>query len=489
MEVYVINPPFVPGFSRSQRSPQVPVGGTLYYPYWLAYATGAMEQAGHEVMLVDAPAEGMESADIEQQLEEFRPGLIVVDVSTPSVKNDVAIAGRLKELRPEAFVLLVGTHVSALAEETLALDARIDGVAVGEYDYTVRDLANCLSEDAEPATVPGLVLRKDGGFMSTGSRALIEDLDALPYVSGVYHRHLDPRHYYFTLCDYPMVQLFTGRGCPYRCFYCLYPQTLHGHRFRQRSAENVVGEFEFIRQEMPEIREVVIEDDTFAVSVPRVAALANLMIERRLGMKFQANLRADTKPEALELLAKAGCRMATVGFESGNQEVLDKMHKGLRLEQSREFVRKCREVGILVHGCFMVGNPGETPETMQETLRFALELECDSVQFYPLFAYPGTEAYEWAKSGDLFTTQDFSEWLDEAGANRCVLSPPGLTPDEIVVFCRRAYRAYHLRPSYLVRKAWQALTCPREGLRSVRNAYYYARRSRGGPSAKAQQTT
>lgn len=467
--VLFINPPFKGRFSRTSRSPAVTKGGTFYYPIWLAYAAGLCERAGHEVRLVDAPARGMEMAQVLSELGGFAPRLIVVDTSTPSIHSDAAVAGVLKERFPEAFVLLVGTHPTALPEQCLQLHPGIDGIALAEYDATVHELADALAQGRAPDSVAGLALRRDGGMLKTEQRAKIEDLDSLPFVSEVYRRHLRVRDYFFAAASYPMVMIITGRGCPFRCFFCVYPQVFHERRYRARCAENVVAEFEYIRHHMPEVREIGIEDDCFTANPKRVRRICELLIERGISIPWYCNVRGDLDYELLALMKRAGCRLVTVGFESGSQTVLDAMHKGETVERYRRFARDARRAGILVHGCIMVGNPGDTAETLRQSYEFACRIDCDSMQFYPLYVYPGTEAYAWARDKGYLSTEDYSRWLTEDGLHNCVLSTPELSGEQMLRLCDHYLTRYHTRPLYLLRKGLQALGNPAEGYRSLKS--------------------
>ena len=470
MKVLLLNPPFLPRFSRSQRSPAVTKSGTLYYPLWLAYAAGALEQAGHQVRLIDAPAEGYNLGFVLRQVGDFQPGLAVVDTSTPSIESDVHVAEAIKEVSPETFVILVGPHVSALPEESLRFGPKVDAVARREYDYTLSDLARALEEGDELQAVKGLSFRGEGGLIvHNPDRPLIKDLDALPLVSQVYKKHLKIEHYFYAITRHPVIAIITGRGCPYRCIYCVYPQTMHGHRYRYRSVENVVAEFEYITQELPQVREIFIEDDTLTVNRKRCRELSQRIIEKGLHITWTANSRADVDYETLKLMKEAGCRLLCVGFESGEQRVLDNIKKQITLEQIRRFVEDAKRAGILIHGCFMVGNPGDTGETLHKTLELAKELNPDTVQFFPLMVYPGTEAYEWAVANGYLTAESYSQWLTPGGLHNCVISQPGLTAEELVDFCDRARQLYYLRPSYIAMKLGQILTHPAEAKRTIKS--------------------
>lgn len=470
MNILFLNPPFKGRFSRTSRSPAVAKGGTLYYPIWLAYAAGGAEAAGRRVTLVDAPARGYSPEQVECIVRDFAPDLVVVDTSTASIYNDVAMAGRLKEMRPDGTVVLVGTHPSALPQETLALADGVDAVAVGEYDETVRELAAALEAGRDLSSVAGLVLRQGQFFVETGPRRRIEDLDRLPFVSAVYKKHLRVRDYFFAAANDPMVMIMTGRGCPYRCFFCVYPQVMHGRRYRTRSAENVVEELSFIERELPEVREVGFEDDCFTASRSRVHAICELILKRGLRTVWYCNARGNLDYATLALMKRAGCRLITVGFESGSQPVLDAMHKGEKVETYLRFARDARRAGILVHGCIMTGNPGDNRETLRQSYELARRMNCDSMQFYPLYVYPGTEAYEWARKNGYLRTEDFSRWVDAEGLHNCVLDTPELSAEEMVGLCDHYLKKYHLRPGYIAAKLWQGIRQPREGVRTMKSA-------------------
>ncbi len=476
MNVLMLNPPFKGRFSRTSRSPAVTLGGTIYYPFWLAYAAGVLEQNGFSVQLIDAPAQGLSVDDVLAKAKKMPPQLIVVDTSTPSIYSDVKVAERLKESFPSLFIVLVGTHPSALPEETLKLSDKVDAVAVGEYDYTMRDLAFCLEKGADLKTVDGLVFRKDNKIIRNRPRALIENVDELPFVSQVYKRHLNIRDYRFAAANYPMVMVITGRGCPYKCFFCVYPQTFHSRKYRPRSAANVVDEFQWITENLPEVKEIGIEDDTFTVDQERVKEICQLILERGIKIKWYCNVRVNLELETMRWMKKAGCRLVTVGFESADQESLNRMQKGITVAQIRQFVQDTRKAGLLVHGCFIIGNPGETAETMEQSLMMAEELNCDTMQFFPLLVYPGTEAYRWAKENSYLAADSFAEWADEGGMYRSVLNIPGLPAEKIEAFCLRANREYYLRPGYILMKLKQLIFGPREVKRTFAGALTYFRR-------------
>jgi len=479
VKVLLINPPFKPEFgrfSRTSRSPAITKSGTLYYPFWLAYATGVLDKEGFETKLIDAPAEEYSETKAIEEIKSFNPKLVVIDTSTPSIYSDVKFGARIKSMLKDVFILLVGTHPSALPEETLNLDNNIDGIAIGEYDYTVRDLAYVLKDKVDLNTVDGIVYRKNNRIIFTKPRNLIENLDEIPFVSSVYKKHLDYKKYFESMAQYPMIMIISGRGCPFKCFFCLYPQTFHGNKYRLRSSENVVAEFEYIIRNFPDVKEIGIEDDTFTANIKRVREICHLLIKKGINRKIKwwANARVNLDFETMKLMKAAGCRLIIAGFESGVQSILDNINKGIKIEQSIQFVKNAKKTKLLVHGCFMVGNPGETKETMLETLKFAMKLELDTAQFYPLIPYPGTKAYKWALENGYLKTKKYSEWLTEEGLHNTVISFPHLSDRELVEFCNYARRKFYLRPSYIFKKGIQSIFSMEEAKRNFKSFKTFA---------------
>lgn len=471
MKILLINPPFLERFSRESRSPAVAKSGTLYYPMWLAYATGILEQEGFNVRLIDAPAKGYSLENIKREIETLNPRLVVIDTSTPSIKNDIGVLENIKAANKEIFTLLVGRHVSALPNETMGMSSEIDAVAIGEYDYIVRDLAIALKSDSSLSGVRGLLWRDrhSGECLRNEPMPFIDDLDELPFVSLVYKNHLDISKYFYGHSRYPIIVTLSGRGCPYRCFYCCYPQTMYGHKLRLRSPENIAEEFRAIAEGFPQVKEIMLEDDTLTVNTKHAERVADALISIGNKIPFSANSRADIVDiNVLKKLRRAGCRLFCVGYESGEQKILDNIKKGLKIERALKFSKATKKAGIMVHGCFMVGNPGETKETMEKTLEYAKRLNPDTAQFYPLMVYPGTEAFNWAKDNGYLLTKDYSKWLTKDGLHATVLERPELSGKYLMDFCDRARRGFYLRPGYMVRKGLQSLVSFSELKRNIK---------------------
>ena len=384
----------------------------------------------------------------------------------------------LTAAKPSLHTLMVGRHVSTLPKETLAMSDSLQAVAIREYEYTVRDWLAAKSCGADLSSVAGIVWRSPKGeFISNVPRPAIHNLDELPFVSEVYKRFLHTPDYFYGHSLWPLVVFDTSRGCPYHCSFCVYPQTFSGHTMRYRSVGHVADEFDYVAREMPEIKTVMLEDDTFIVHKPRTLELANELIRRGNKLPFDANCRADIGAEAelLSTLHKAGARLFCVGFESGDVEVIKGMTKNnddrrdaKYHEEAHRFVRRCQESNIMVHGCFMVGNLNETPASMEKTLSFAKALRPDTAQFFPIMVYPGTTAYEDAKKRDYIQIEDWGAWLTKDGLHNSVVTLPNITHEQLVSFCDRARRSFYLAPSYLLYKTKQSLRDRREMQRNLK---------------------
>ncbi|MBN1308471.1 MAG: radical SAM protein [Chitinispirillaceae bacterium] len=473
MKIVALNPPFLTHFSRESRSPAVAKSGTLYFPMWLSYAVGLLEKHGHEVLLIDAPAQGLSRETVIERVTAFHPFMAVIDTSTPSIYNDIEVGSALKKSAADIFIVLVGVHVSALPLETLDLDKSIDAVAFGEYDATLVEIAEKLplgKTDDNLRSIQGLAFRaSDKQLLKNSPRPFIEDLDIFPPVASVYKKHLDIAPYFYGHSLYPLLVIMTGRGCPFHCTFCVVPQVLQGHMYRQRSVASIVAEFRYIKDNFPEIEEIMIEDDTLTVNRKRCAEFSQALINEKLtSIPWSANSRADIDFETMRLMKAAGCRLFCVGFESGNQQILDNIRKGTNIHVIERFVKDAKRVGIMIHGCFMVGNRGETRETLEETLRFAKKLNPDTAQFFPLMVYPGTDDYYFFKKKGWIVSDNFRDWITPQGLHSSTISNPDLPYSELVRFCDRARREFYLRPRYLIFKIAQSIKNPNEGKRNVK---------------------
>jgi len=433
-----LNPPSYSGFdggagSRYQARREI---RSFWYPTWLAQPAAMVEGS----RLIDAPPDGLGVEDVVRQAAEY--DLIVIHTSTPSLHNDVKVAERLKQERPGALIGFVGAHTSVLPEETLKASTAIDFVTRDEFDYTIRDVA---SRDRWE-DVSGISYRRNGSIAHTPDRPLIQNMDELAFVTDVYKRDLTIENYSIGYLLHPYVSLYTGRGCRSRCTFCLWPQTLGGHVYRVRSPENVYEEMRLAKQYFPQVREFFFDDDTFTDHIPRAIEIARRL--KTLGLTWSCNAKANVPYEALKALKDGGLRLLLVGYESGNQQILNNIKKGIRIEQARKFTQDCKSLGILIHGTFIVGLPGETPETIEQTIRYACDLDVYSIQVSLSAPYPGTALYEqavqngWLAKGSL---------VNDSGVQEATLEYPGLSREAIFEAMERFYRRFYFRPKPILR--------------------------------------
>ncbi len=474
MRVTFLNPPFHPMFSRESRSPCVTKSSTLYWPMFLSYAAGVCEADGNEIQLIDSPAMSLDLPQTLEGIKKFAPELVICSTSTPSIINDLKVVKAIKE-KLDVKVAIMGTHATAEPLESMEMEPALAYVIIGEPDYTCRNLVRALRGDEGASPIgqfPGLAYRTAEGkvdFQPEGPK--IENLNEIPWVSKVYRKHLYKcyKKYFYGANLNPIIVILSGRGCPNHCSYCVIPQTLNGHKFRRRDPKDVVDELEYIKKNFKDLGEVFFEDDTFTASHEHVRQICNLILERGLKITWSCNARADVPLDLLKLMKKAGGREMCVGFESASPEVLQNIHKGIKnTDKAIEFTKNARKVGLLVHGCFMVGNPGDTPKTLRMTLNYAKKLNPNTAQFYPIMAYPGTEAYKEALESGALKSRDYNQWLDKDGFHRTTIQRGKLTSQALVDFCDKARREFYLRPSYIWHQAIMALKNPRERYRVFR---------------------
>ncbi|MBI2598116.1 MAG: radical SAM protein [Candidatus Diapherotrites archaeon] len=480
MKILMLNPPFLNKFSRTSRSPAISKGGCVYYPIWMGYATGILEQEGHDVKLVDATAASLTHEQAYKIAEDFSPELMVIDSVTASFHNDVFVAGKLKDMFPESFVMMVGDMVTAIPNEAMQASEKIDALARGEYDFTVRDVAMELKQKKDMSKVLGLTFRdknNGGKIVSNPDREPIsgEELDKFPFVSEVYSRHLNIEDYFYPSVLYPEVTIITGRGCYYRCTFCKWPQLLTYHSYRARSVKNLVDEFEWIRDNLPQVKDIMIEDDTLTQDGKRTMELCQEIKNRGLKTTWTCNARADLDYELMRNMKEAGCRLMCVGFESADQQILNNIRKGTNIEKIKQFMNDSKRARILVHGCFMMGNNGETKETVRKTTEFAKELDPDTAQFFPVMVYPGTEAYRWAEENGFLTTKNWNEWLKPDGTHNTIVSTDKMTAQELVDACDRARIEFYLRPKFMARKLKQIIVNPKDIPRTAISTMVFAK--------------
>lgn len=446
MKILFVNLPYKFDISRTSRWPEKTKSATLYYPYWLAYATGVCQDKGHTVKLVDCIASKYSINDLKDTIREFQPDFLVTEVTTSTCMEDYVALDAIKKESPELKIIVGGTHATALPEHVLENCNSVDIVARKEYDFTIEEI---VSGNTPHEAIQGISYKKDGVTFHNDDREYIENLDVLPFASKIYQQFLNVDDYGYSLAQKPMVQIFSARGCPYHCNFCSYPETMGGRAFRKRSVKNFVDEIEYICLNMPEIKEIFIEDDTFTVDKQRVIDICNEMMRRNLKPIWSCNSRADLPYDVMKKMKEAGCRLLVTGFESGNQEVLNKIKKGITLKQSLEFAENARKLKLKIFGCFMIGLTGDSLDTILETYHFAKKINVDMVFFQQAVPFPGTGFYDWVKENNYISTEDYGKWLNEEGYLNCLVNYPYASSQEIERLRDKLMGKYYFSPGYI----------------------------------------
>ncbi len=429
-----LSPPSFDGFdggagSRYQAKREIT---SYWYPTWLAQPAALVPGS----KLIDAPPHHQTVEDVLKVARDYE--LVIMHTSTPSLANDIQCAEALKAQNPELQVGFIGAHVAVLPEHTLRQAPVLDFVCRHEFDYTCLELAQGKPYDQ----IRGLSYRdQNRQIRRTGDRELVPDWDAMPSVLPVYERDLRIENYFVGYLLHPYISFYTGRGCPAKCTFCLWPQTIGGHKYRTKSPEAVIREMEEGKALFgSRVREWMFDDDTFTIDRQRAVAISHGL--KKLNLTWSCNARAHVDYDTLKTLRDNGLRLLLVGFESGNQDILNRIKKGIKLDMAREFMANCRKLGIKVHGTFIIGLPIETQETIEETIRFAQELDPHTIQVSIAAPYPGTELYDQAMANGWF---DNSVLVAGSGIQTSSLRYPNLSPDEIEEAVERMYRRFYFR--------------------------------------------
>lgn len=438
MKTLLLNPPSFDMFdggasSRYQARREI---FSFWYPVWLAYPAGLIENS----RLLDAPAHDVGPQETVKIAADY--DYVALFTSTAGFKSDVRLAETIKTANPGIAIAFVGPHVTIQPDQSLQASTAIDFVVRREFDYAVAEYAWGRRLD----DIAGISFRKDGRIVHNPDRPAIEDLDALPFAVDVYKRDLDINRYNIPYLKHPYVAFYTTRGCPALCTFCLWPQTMSGHPWRTRSIPNVVKEVKRCLELFPEAKEIFFDDDTFPWAKDRTIELCKAL--KPLKFTWSCNSRVTAGYQTLKAMKQAGCRLLIVGFESGDPEILKNIKKGATVEQAREFMKHCKELGLVVHGDFQVGLPGETHETIERTIQFAMELDPETIQVSMSHPYPGTEFDAYLKKQDYAVD---SVMTDEEGHQLPVFQYPGFNRTDIMRAVEHFYDRYYFRPHVIFR--------------------------------------
>ena len=442
MSALFLSPPSFDGFdggagARYQARREVT---SYWYPTWLAQPAALVPGS----KLLDCPPHNIGVEECLRIAKSFDH--VIINTSTPSLKNDCKVAEAIKQQRPATKIGFVGAHAMVLPTETLKASWAIDWVARKEFDFTCKEVA----EGRELSTIKGLSYKdSEGKIKHNPEREMIADMDSLPWVADVYKRDLEIEKYFIGYLQHPYVSMYTGRGCPAQCTFCLWPQTIGGHKYRVRSAQNVAEEMAYMKKIFPQVREFFFDDDTFTANLPRAREIAKKL--GPLGVDWSCNSRANLDYDTIKSFKDNGLRLFLVGYESGNDETLTRIKKGVTTDEMRRFTKDCHKAGVVIHGTFILGLPVETKETIEQTINFAKELDVFSLQVSLAAPYPGTELFEQAKMNGWFVKKDKTDLVEGDGLQQSTLEYPGLSKEQIFEDVERFYRSYYLRPKPILR--------------------------------------
>src|ERR1044072_2297747 len=457
MRTLLLNPPSFPNFdggasSRWTASREI---ASFWYPVWLTYPAGLIKES----RLLDAPPHGVtpeETIEISKQYD-----FVTLYTSTPGFNNDVKLAKMMKQAKPDLKIAFVGPPVTSQPDLALRASEAIDFIVRKEIDYPLAEFA----EGRPLEDILNVSYMKDGRIVHNAERAPLHDLDSLPMAVDIYKRDLDITKYNVPFLLNPYVAFYSSRGCPALCTFCLWPQTISGHAWRTRSNESVAAEYKRAWELWPNLEEIFFDDDTFAWARNRTIALCEQL--KPVKKTWSCTSRVHTDYETLKAMKEAGCRLLIVGFESGDNQILKNIKKGATAEQGREFMKNCKKLGIAVHGDFIIGLPGETQESIQRTVKYAEEIDCETIQVSIAHSYPGTEFDDFVKKNNYLLNE---EMTDDMSHQLPVIQYPGLSREEIVQSVEHFYDRYYFRPRIIFRIVRKAVFNSHERRRLYKEA-------------------
>jgi len=458
MKTLFLQPPSFDGFdggagSRYQARREIK---SFWFPTWLAQPAALIPGS----RLIDAPPARLGMADVLPLAKDY--DLVVMHTSTPSFSSDAKVAQAFKDVNPNIKIGFVGARVAVDPGDSLEKAPAIDFVGRNEFDFTIKEVA----EGKPFPEITGLSYRTESGaIVHNAERAALENMDDLPFVTSVYKDNLKIEDYFIGYLHHPYISLYTGRGCKSRCTFCLWPQTVGGHSYRTRSVEHVRDEIAWARKAFPQVKEFFFDDDTFTDDLPRAEAIAKEM--GKLGVTWSCNAKANVPRETLKVLKDNGLRLLLVGYESGNQQILHNIKKGMRIDVAKKFTRDCHDLGIAIHGTFILGLPGETKETIEETIKYACEINPHTIQVSLAAPYPGTFLHKQAIENGWFDS-DHAELIDERGVQIAPLHYPHLAHTEIFESVEVFYKRFYFRSGKIASIVGEMVRSPQMMKRRLR---------------------
>jgi len=417
-----------------------------YPPLGLGYLAAVLKKSGHEVKITDIDADKISEQDFIRHLKIENFDLVGITATTPTFNKAIRISKLVKE-NSRAITVLGGIHITVMPEESMKYDS-VDFAVVGEGEQTIVELTNLLGERRDLESVDGIYYRKNGKIIKNKERELIEDLDGIPMPERSLFKQQNYT-YPDTLYRHSF-PIITSRGCPSDCSYCN-SKNIFKRKFRTRSPAAIVDEIEYLRRNF-KAKEIHIWDDNFTVLRERVFRIRDEIKRKNIKLKFAFpnGLRVDCIDlEILKALKEMGTYSIAFGVESGNQEVLNSINKKIRLDQIEQAFKLAKKIGIETWGFFMIGLPSETASSIKNTIDFAIKLNPQVAKFHIFKPFPGTKAYEYLLKRKMILDTDFDKYgIHTAPVHRL----DSLSPGQIIVWQKHAYRSFYFRPVTLLKQ-------------------------------------
>src|SRR5580704_6406101 len=464
LKTLFLNPPSYEKFDggASSRWPATREIESYWYPVWLTYPAGMLEGS----RLLDAPPHHIKWQEVVEILKDYE--FLVLFTSTMGWDGDQKMAEVIKQTYPSIKIAFVGPPVTTSPEKALNECPAIDFICRREFDFSVVEYAN-----GKPLNEILGVSYKDkatGKLLHNDDRPQVspEQLDEMPWATEIYHRDLDVTKYSVPFLLHPYVSLYSTRGCPAQCTFCLWPQTLSGHAWRKRSTDDVAAEMANAKKLFPHVKEFFFDDDTFNIQSARTIELCEKL--KPLRLTWSCNSRVTTDYATLKAMKEAGCRLLIVGYESGDPQILKNIKKGATVERAQRFTADCRKLGLVIHGDFILGLPGETRESIRKTIDFAKKLDNETIHVSIAHPYPGTEFYDYAKKNNLISIGNI---VDERGNQLPKVVYENLNEAELMDWVERFYSEYYFRTRVIWRMVRKVIFNTHDRKRLAKEAREY----------------
>ena len=429
-------------------------------PLGLMYIAAVIRNENHKVHIIDYNIEKLENQALFDFILKENISAVGISIVTPKVYNSMDIANDIRKQFPKINIIAGGPHATLMPEVLLNECPAFNFVIQGEGEFRLKDLIYCLDNNLSYENIDGLAYFKDNNIVNNAPKGYIEDLNTLPMPA---RDLVDIQKYssFMKTVYSPATTMMTSRGCPYQCIYCSKPVT--GSKVRSTEPEKVIEEIEFLIKEY-KIKEIVFYDDSFTFNQERAMKLCDLMIEKKINIKWHCETRVNlVNPELLSKMKQAGCYLIGFGLESGTERGLKMLKKGIKLEQITTAISQTKKAGIKVLGYFMLGIPGETEDEIKQTIKFSRKLNVDFAQYAIATAYPGTELYQIAKSQNKIT-KDWSKSIYALGG-KPIISLSDIPVEKLYSYSRKAYISFYFRPSFIINKI--------KGIKTLDDLIYY----------------